>query len=116
MPSKLDIRKVKADLDAFLHEASGGSIKSLGEPVRLPGGFDTDIFRAPTGGRPRERRDRFGRHRRGPRLTDPKTRYSSLATELKDHLISVSPDFADFTLTDDQARLGQILENLISNM
>ena len=27
----------------------------------------------------------------------------------------MSPDFADFTLTADQARLGHILENLISN-
>lgn len=45
MPSKLDIRKVKADLDAFLHDISGGTIKSLGEPVRLTGGFDTDIFK-----------------------------------------------------------------------
>lgn len=115
MPSKLDIRKVKAELDAFLDESSGGNIKSLGEPVRLTGGFDTDIFRAATVGRPRERRDRFGRYRRGSRLTDHKTRYSSLATELKDQLISVSPDFADFTLAADQVRLGQILENLISN-
>jgi len=35
MPGELDIRKIKTDLDTFLNESSGGSIKSLGEPGRL---------------------------------------------------------------------------------